>query len=124
MGKLSIRNYYFIRPETLLIAFFLIFVARANNAQCFDESKLNTAVCSAFECKKRQALVHKTCDVPRTCKFGGTQADLKVFRDRNLACVRVRKAVGQCYKMPDKHHDEQIETAQNLLEGCRSQITP
>lgn len=120
----TIFNCSLIRPQAFLIALAFVLTARVLSAQCSDQTKLNPDACSVRECKTRQALVHKTCDVPRTCKYGGRQADLKVFKDRNLACLQVRKAVGECYKTPDKGHNDQIEKAQASLEECEARIRP
>ncbi len=89
------------------------------SAQCADVSKLDLAVCTVKECKARHDRVHKTCDVPRSCRsFNLSKAELVRRLNLNQSCKAVRLHVAECFKTAHKGHSDAIDDAQNAIDTC------
>lgn len=78
-------------------------------------------LCTAGECRLRQANVHPTCDQPRSC--GSIDASDKTeLHNRlmiNQQCLAARMNVSQCFSTSDTGHDQAIQAVRNAIATCQ-----
>ncbi len=94
-------------------------LSAAAYAQC-----ANADVCTAALCRQRQARVHPTCDVQRSC--AAINANNKVELRRRLTinqnCLAARQNVSECFSNSDPGHDQAMIAVQNAIDACQSKI--
>jgi|GEM_PF-2284397 len=88
-------------------------------AACVDAD-----LCTEQECNNRQAVVHPTCDQPRSCGANNlTQDELRARLAINQACLAARQNVQACFSAPDAGHNDFITGVEGVIAVCESKIT-
>lgn len=110
-----------IMMVALALGAFATFSSTSAFAACTDA---DPNLCSVDECRSRQAIVHPTCDQPRSCNANNlTQAELKSRLAINQACLAARQNVQACFSGSDAGHNAAITAVQNAIATCQSKIT-
>jgi hypothetical protein len=90
-------------------------------ASCED---VDLDLCSVQECRHRQAHVHPTCDVRRSCVgvLPSQRATLLEYKNRNENCAAARQYVTECFGGADPGHQEAIDSALRAANTCAAKL--
>jgi hypothetical protein len=88
-------------------------------AACADADQ-----CTAAVCRQRQARVHPTCDVSRSCAAinANNKPELRRRLTINQNCLAARQNVGLCFSVPDQGHIDAINAVQAVIQVCQDKI--